>query len=75
MKQTNFIESKKDFLTITPQISNISIDVDLNEDKNKAPKITLKYNLSSNPNKIFQGEALLRWGNGNGISNIRWNIS
>jgi len=72
---TDSIESKKDFLTITPQISNISIDVDLNEDKNKAPKITLKYNLSSNPNKIFQGEALLRWGNGNGISNIRWNIS
>lgn len=69
------IESKKDFLTITPQISNISIDVDLNEDKNKAPKITLKYNLSSNPGKEFQGEARLRWGNGNGIANIRWNIS
>jgi len=72
---TDSIESKKDFLTITPQISNISVDIDLNEDKNKAPKITLKYNLSSNPGKEFQGEARLRWGNGNGISNIRWNIS
>lgn len=69
------IEPKKEFLTITPQISNISVEIDLNEDKNKAPKITLKYNLSSNPNKIFKGEARLRWGNCNGISNIRWNIS
>lgn len=69
------IETSTVFLTTTPQISNISVDIDLNEDKNKSPKITLKYNLSSNPGKEFQGEARLRWGNGNGISNIRWNIS
>ena len=41
----------------------------------RSTKITLNYNLSSNPNKKFQGKALLRWGNGNGIANIRWNIS
>ena len=53
----------------------IVLSFDLNEDEDKAPKITLKYNLSSNPGKEFRGEARLRWGNGNGISNIRWNIS
>ena len=69
------IETSTVFLTTTPQISNISIDININEDNHKYPKITLNYNLSSNPNKKFQGKALLRWGNGNGIANIRWNIS
>ena len=69
------IETSQMFLTVTPQISNLSIDINTNEDSHKYPKITLNYNLSSNPNKKFQGQALLRWGNGNGIANIRWNIS
>jgi len=72
---TNTIEPSQLFLTVTPQISNISIDINLNENNNKYPKITLYYNLSSNPDKKFKGEARLRWGNGNGIANIRWNIS
>ena len=72
---SNTIETSLMFLTITPQISNLSIDINTNEDSHKYPKITLNYNLSSNPNKKFQGQALLRWGNGNGIANIRWNIS
>ena len=42
--------------------------------KKKKPLIKLKYSLSNNPSKIFEGEARLRWGNGAGISNIRWNI-
>ena len=72
---SNAIETSIMFLTVTPQISNLSIDINTNEDSHKYPKITLNYNLSSNPNKKFQGQALLRWGNGNGIANIRWNIS
>lgn len=72
---SNTIDTSIMFLTVTPQISNLSIDINTNEDNHKYPKITLNYNLSSNPNKKFQGKALLRWGNGNGIANIRWNIS
>jgi hypothetical protein len=72
---TTTIESEICFLTITPQISNLSLTINTNEDNHKYPKIILNYNLSSNPNKKFQGKALLRWGNGNGIANIRWNIS
>jgi len=62
------------FISKTPQISNLNIEIDLGTSKN-LPKAILKYNLTSNPDKIFIGEARLRWGNGNGISNIRWNIS
>ena len=69
------IETNNVFLTITPQISNLSVHIHLNEDTNKLPKIELQYNLTSNPNKKFKGQALMRWGNGNGIANIRWNIS
>ena len=69
------IETNKYFLTITPQISNLSVHIHLNEDTDKLPKIELQYNLTSNPTKKFKGKALLRWGNGNGIANIRWNIS
>ena len=69
------IETNKYFLTITPQISNLSVHIHLNEDTDQLPKIELQYNLTSNPTKKFKGKALLRWGNGNGIANIRWNIS
>jgi len=62
------------FISITPQISNLNIEIDLGTGKN-FPKAIITYNLTSNPSKIFTGEARLRWGNGNGISNIRWNIS
>ena len=69
------IETDNIFLTRTPTISNLSVHIHLNENTNKLPKIELEYNLSSNPNKKFKGQALMRWGNGNGIANIRWNIS
>lgn len=69
---TSTIETDTYFLTVTPQLSNL--DVELVENNNTT-KIKLHYNLSSNPNKRFHGAALLRWGNGNGIANIRWNIS
>ena len=69
---TSTIETDTYFLTVTPQLSNL--DVELVENNNTT-KIKLHYNLSSNPNRRFHGEALLRWGNGNGIANIRWNIS
>ena len=70
---TNVIETSLIFMTTTPQISNIEINPIINEKQHS--KIKLFYNLSSNPDKKFEGEALLRWGNGNGIANIRWNIS
>ena len=69
------IETDNFFLSVTPQISDLSVHIHLNEDTDKLPKIELQYNLSSNPNKKFKGQALMRWGNGNGIANIRWNIS
>tara|TARA_B100000795_G_scaffold104953_1_gene77456 strand:+ start:1780 stop:2658 length:879 start_codon:yes stop_codon:yes gene_type:complete len=72
---TSTIEPGICFLTITPRISNLSLTINTNDGNHKYPKIILNYNLSSNPNKKFQGNALLRWGNGNGIANIRWNIS
>ena len=67
------IESKKKHWCITPKLSNLKCEICINE--NQYPKINLTYNLSSNPNKKFVGVALLRFGNGNGISNIRWNLS
>ena len=45
------------------------------ENEEKAKEIADFKKADSNPNKKFQGQALLRWGNGNGIANIRWNIS
>ena len=69
---TSTIETDTYFLTVTPQLSNLDVELVQN---NNTIKIKLHYNLSSNPNRRFHGEALLRWGNGNGIANIRWNIS
>jgi hypothetical protein len=69
---TSTIETDTYFLTVTPQLSNLDVELVQN---NNTTKIKLHYNLSSNPNRRFHGEALLRWGNGNGIANIRWNIS
>ena len=69
---TSTIETDTYFLTVTPQLSNLDVEV---VENNNTTKIKLHYNLSSNPNRRFHGEALLRWGNGNGIANIRWNIS
>ena len=69
---TSTIETDTYFLTLTPRLYNLSVELEQN---NNATKIKLHYNLSSNPNKRFKGKALLRWGNGNGIANIRWNIS
>jgi hypothetical protein len=66
------IENPIPMLTRTPNISNINAEIELRETKRSLVKLT--YNLSSNPSKLFHGQALLRWGNGNGISNIRWNI-
>ena len=74
-EKSDTIETKNIFLSVTPQISDLSVHIHLNEDTDKLPKIELQYNLTSNPNKKFKGQALMRWGNGNGIANIRWNIS
>ena len=67
------IEPKKLHWCVTPELSNLTCDVCLNE--NKKPLLNLTYNLSSNPTKKFNGKALLRWGNGKGIANVRWNLS
>lgn len=66
------IESENWNMTITPKISNLKVDIDWG---GKAPKFILKYNLSSNPKKKFEGKGLLRWRNGKGIANISWNLS
>lgn len=73
-KTTTDIKPTHSFVSVTPQISNLSFEIDLGTSK-RVSKAILSYNLSSNPGKVFKGEARLRWGNGNGISNIRWNIS
>lgn len=67
------IEPEYWHMTVTPKIYNLKVDIDWGGET--APKFILKYNLSSNPEKIFEGEARLRWGNGTGIANIRWNLS
>jgi len=68
------IKFKKYHFGKTPQLYNLSAHIELNENNKKLPIIKLKYNLTSEPDKIFYGEARLRWGNQNGIANIRWNI-
>jgi len=70
---TNSIKPLSINLSITPKLSKLKVIFDNNG--KKIPKMRLHYSLSSNPNKTFIGEALLRWGNGIGIANIRWNIS
>ena len=67
------IEPKKIHWCVTPEISNLKCEVCIQENRN--PVLKLTYNLSSNPTKKFNGKALLRWGNGKGIANIRWNLS
>ena len=67
------IEPKKIQWCVTPEISNLKCEVCIEENRN--PVLKLTYNLSSNPTKKFNGKALLRWGNGKGIANIRWNLS
>jgi hypothetical protein len=59
-------------MSVTPKISNLKVVIEWN---GKAPKFILKYNLSSNPDRTFEGKALLRWRNHKGIANISWNIS
>ena len=68
------IKPKNIFVSKTPSISDLKIKIDLGT-KKKLPKAIITYKLTSNPSKIFTGEARLNWGNGNGIANIRWNIS
>ena len=67
------IEPKKLQWCYTPELSNLNCEVCIQE--NKKPLLNLTYNLSSNPTKKFNGTALLRWGNGNGIANVRWNLN
>jgi len=67
------IEPKKLQWCVTPKLSNLKCEVCIQENRN--PVLKLTYNLSSNPTKKFNGKALLRWGNGKGIANIRWNLN
>ena len=67
------IEPKKLQWCVTPKLTNLRCEVCIQENKN--PILKLTYNLSRNPAKKFNGKALLRWGNGKGIANIRWNLS
>lgn len=67
------IEPKKLQWCVTPKLSNLKCEVCIQENKN--PILKLTYNLSSNPTKKFKGKALLRWGNGKGIANVRWNLN
>ena len=67
------IEPKKLQWCVTPKLSNLKCEVCIQE--NKKPILKLSYNLSSNPTKKFNGKALLRWGNGKGIANVRWNLN
>ena len=67
------IEPKKLHWCVTPKLTNLRCEVCIQENKN--PILKLTYNLSRNPAKKFNGKALLRWGNGKGIANIRWNLS
>ena len=67
------IEPKKLQWCVTPKLSNLKCEVCIQE--NKKPILKLTYNLSSNPTKKFKGKALLRWGNGKGIANVRWNLN
>ena len=67
------IEPKKLQWCVTPKLSNLKCEVCIRE--NKKPILKLSYNLSSNPTKKFNGKALLRWGNGKGIANVRWNLN
>ena len=73
-KTSKDIVPELSFISITPKISNLNLEIDLGTSK-KLPKAILTYNLTSNSSKIFTGEARLRWGNEKGIANIRWNIS
>jgi len=67
------VEYKDYKICKTPQLYNLTIETE-SYLKNPTMALKLSYNLSSNPSKKFKGEARLRWGNGNGIANIRWNI-
>lgn len=55
------------------QISNLKSGIVYN---NKGqPNIKTTYNFLNDPSQtLHTGEARLRWGNGNGIANLRWNI-
>lgn len=78
----NTIDTSIMFLSITPQISNLSIvsimwgagKKRFDENPTKKSKVLINYNLSSNPNKLFQGVLDLNFGNGNGLANIRCQI-
>lgn len=65
------IETQNITLSKTPYMTCITAHIE--QLNNKKPRLILKYKLSSSE-KVFTGFALLRWGNGNGIANIRWNI-
>ena len=54
-------------------ITNLKVGIVYN---NKGqPNIKTTYNFLNDPSQtLHTGEARLRWGNGNGISNLRWNI-
>ena len=67
------IAPKKLHWCVTPELSNLKCEVCIQENRN--PVLNLTYNLSSNPIKKFNGKALLRWGNGKGIANVRWNLN
>ena len=57
-------------VTRTPSVLNLKImDITCKTDF----IIHTQYKLS-NSDDLFKGEARLRWGNGNGIANLRWNI-
>lgn len=71
---TESLEPKHKFLSLVPKICSLKLNVELNEDSNEHARFNLTYNLSSNPSKIFNGSALLRWGNTTGVANIRWNL-
>lgn len=70
---TDTIDTDIYFMSVTPTLSDLTIQ--LLQNTEGVTKIQLHYKLSSNTTREFQGQALMRWGNGNGIANIRWNIS
>jgi len=74
-KTSNTIDTEisNSFLTITPQL--IGKVTFLRIKKSKNLHFVIKYRLTSNQNKEFEGQAYLNWGNGKGIANIRWLIN
>ena len=67
------IDTDTYFMSVTPTLSDLTIQ--LVQNTKGVTKIQLHYNLSSNSTRRFQGQGLLRWRNGKGISNVSWNIS